>query len=37
MEYLIAYKAQGNDIVFYMIETHENFYNALKPYLREVE
>ena len=37
MEYLIAYKAQDKDIVFYMIDTHENFYNALKRYIREVE
>lgn len=36
-EYLIAYKIQGNDIIFYMIDTHENFYRELKRYRREVE
>ncbi|HCC68285.1 MAG TPA: addiction module toxin RelE [Nitrospiraceae bacterium] len=36
-EYLIAYKMQGNVILFYMIDTHENFYRKLKRYIREVE
>ncbi len=36
-EYLIAYKEEGNTIIFYMIGTHENFYRELKQYLREVE
>ncbi len=36
-EYLIAYKIHGNDIIFYMIDTHENFYRELKRYIREVE
>lgn len=36
-EYLIAYKIQGNDIIFYMIDTHENFYRELKRYRREVK
>ncbi|PKL51611.1 MAG: hypothetical protein CVV37_05525 [Nitrospira bacterium HGW-Nitrospira-1] len=35
-EYLIAYKTEGNTIVFYMIGTHENFYRELKQYSREV-
>ncbi|MDP2278409.1 MAG: type II toxin-antitoxin system RelE/ParE family toxin [Nitrospirota bacterium] len=36
-EYLIAYKEEGNAIIFCMIGTHENFYRGLKQYLREVE
>lgn len=36
-EYLIAYKLQNNDMVFYMIGTHENFYRELKQYIREVK
>lgn len=36
-EYLIAYKTGSNNIAFYMIGTHENFYRELKQYLREVE
>jgi hypothetical protein len=36
-KYLIAYKVQDNDIIFYMIDTHENFYRELKRYIREVE
>lgn len=36
-EYLIAYKTESKDIIFYMIETHENFYRNLKQYLKEVE
>ena len=35
--FLIAYSFQGNDIFFYMIGAHENFYRELKRYLREVE
>lgn len=35
-EYLIAYKLQGKTIVFYMIDTHENFYRELKRYTKEV-
>lgn len=34
-QYLIAYKSQVNDIIFYMIGTHENFYRDIKRYLRE--
>ena len=34
-QYLIAYKSQANDIIFYMIGTHENFYRDIKRYLRE--
>lgn len=33
-EYLIAYQTQGDDIVFYMIGTHENFYRDLKRYIK---
>lgn len=36
-EYLIAYKMKDDDIIFYMIDTHENFYRELKRYIREVE
>jgi hypothetical protein len=36
-KYLIAYKMQKDDIIFYMIDTHENFYRELKHYIREVE
>ncbi len=36
-EYLMAYKTESKGIIFYMIETHENFYRNLKQYLREVE
>lgn len=36
-EYLIAYKAESKSIIFYMIDTHENFYRNLKQYLKEVE
>jgi hypothetical protein len=36
-QYLIAYKMQGKDLIFYMIDTHENFYRELKRYIREVE
>lgn len=33
-EYLTAYQTQGDDIVFYMIDTHENFYRDLKRYIK---
>jgi hypothetical protein len=36
-QYLIAYRMQGKDIFFYMIDTHENFYRELKRYIKEVE
>lgn len=36
-KYLIAYKVQDNEIIFYMIDTHENFYRELKRYIREDE
>jgi hypothetical protein len=36
-EYLIAYKVLKSDLIFYMIDTHENFYRELKRYIREVE
>ncbi|GFP31660.1 type II toxin-antitoxin system RelE/ParE family toxin, partial [Candidatus Hakubella thermalkaliphila] len=36
-KYLIAKKEKSNNIIFYMIGTHENFYRELKKYLREVE
>lgn len=36
-QYLMAYTTEGRIIVFYMIDTHENFYRNLKNYIREVE
>ncbi len=36
-EYLIAYKYSEENIIFYMIGTHENFYRELKRYAREAE
>jgi plasmid stabilization system protein ParE len=36
-EYLIAYKVLKSKLIFYMIDTHENFYRELKRYIREVE
>ncbi len=36
-EYLMAYKATMSVIIFYMIETHENFYRNLKQYIKEIE
>lgn len=35
-QYLIAYRVQGKDIIFYMIDNHENFYRELKRYIKEV-
>lgn len=35
-EYLMAYSVQDRKLVFYMMGTHENFYRALKAYLKEV-
>ena len=32
---LIAYKVLVNEILFYMVEPHENFYRNLKKYLKE--
>lgn len=34
-EYLIAYRSEGNHVVFYLIGVHENFYRDLKKYLKE--
>lgn len=36
-KFLIAYRPQNADIVFYKIGLHENFYRELKKYLREAE
>ncbi|MBL7180110.1 MAG: type II toxin-antitoxin system RelE/ParE family toxin [Desulfobacterales bacterium] len=36
-KFLIAYQFQAEDIVFFKIGPHENFYRELKKYLREVE
>jgi mRNA-degrading endonuclease RelE of RelBE toxin-antitoxin system len=36
-EYLMAYAVDGHDVVFHMIGTHENFYRALKAYMKETE
>lgn len=35
--YLIAYSLEGDALVFYMIDTHDNFYSALKRYLKEAQ
>ena len=35
--YLIAYRDQKAQIVFFKIGPHENFYRELKKYLREVD
>jgi len=35
--FLIAYRLQNKEIVFFKIGPHENFYRELKKYLREVE
>jgi hypothetical protein len=32
---LIAYKALSNEMQFYMVGPHENFYRNLKKYLKE--
>ena len=32
---LIAYKVSTNEILFYMVGPHENFYLNLKKYLKE--
>lgn len=34
-EYLVAYTLQAEDVIFYMIGTHENFYRELKRYIKE--
>ncbi len=36
-KFLIAYRLQGTEIMFFKIGPHENFYRELKKYLREVE
>ena len=36
-KFLIAYRVMEDDILFYMIGPHENFYRELKRYLKEVE
>ncbi len=35
--FLIAYRSEQDAIICYLIGTHENFYQELKRYLREVE
>ena len=35
-KFLIAYRVQEEDVVFFRIGPHENFYRELKKYLREV-
>ena len=32
---LIAYRVSPNEMVFYMVGSHENFYRNLKKYLKE--
>lgn len=34
-EYLVAYSIRSENIIFYMLDTHENFYKALKRYIKE--
>jgi hypothetical protein len=34
-ELLIAYQVSETEILFYMIDAHENFYRKLKKYLKE--
>ena len=36
-KFLIAYRFQNENIVFFKIGPHEKFYRELKKYLREVE
>ena len=36
-QFLIAYISRKNDLIFYLIGAHENFYRKLKRYLKEVE
>ena len=36
-KFLIAYRLQEDEIVFFIIGPHENFYRELKKYLREVK
>lgn len=36
-KFLLADRFQNEDIVFFKIGPHENFYRELKKYLREVE
>ena len=33
-QFLIAYLSQKNNIIFYLIESHENFYQKLKRYIK---
>ena len=35
-KFLIAYRIQGAEIVFFKVGPHENFYRELKKYLKEV-
>lgn len=35
-KFLIAYRLQGEEMVFFTIGSHENFYRELKKYLQEV-
>ncbi|MFQ5787558.1 MAG: type II toxin-antitoxin system RelE/ParE family toxin [Thermodesulfobacteriota bacterium] len=36
-QFLIAYLSEKNNIIFYMVGSHENFYLKLKRYLKEAE
>ncbi len=36
-QFLIAYLLETNNIILYMIGSHENFYHKLKRYLKEAE
>jgi len=33
--FLIAYQSQSDELVFYTVGSHENFYRELKNYLKE--
>jgi len=35
--YLLSYRLQEAEIVFFTVGPHENFYRSLKKYLKEVE
>jgi len=36
-EYLIGYCMENEDLLFYMIGTHENFYRDLKRFIKDTE
>lgn len=36
-QYLIAYRHENDTLTFYMVGTHENFYDELKRYLKAIK